>query len=77
MVFSAWTPLNKTTNTEPIPPEKPSSFTVDLLNRLRSLDSAAEIVAVTTEMLGRRPGAARILYLEMDSSGENFFIEQD
>lgn len=65
------------TNIEPITPEKPSSFTVDLSGRLRGLDSAAEIIAVTTEMLGRRLGAARVLYLEMDSSGETFFIEQD
>ena len=77
MAFSVWTPLDKMTNVEPITPNKPSSFMVDLSDRLRGLDSAAEIVAVATEMLGRRLGAARAMYVEMDSSIDTFFIEQD
>ena len=53
------------------------AFQLQLSDRLRPLMSANEIVAASSELLGRTNGVDRVLYAEVDDQRGAFFIRRD
>lgn len=57
--------------------EERQAFQLQLSDTIRPLSDPVEVVAVATEMLGRRLGVGRCGYGEVDESGEYFIVDRD
>jgi PAS domain S-box-containing protein len=53
------------------------AFLLDLGERLRDETDAGRVLEITAERLGRRLGASRVCYSEVDADGETLCVERD
>ena len=53
------------------------AFQLELADRIRQLSDADDVTAAACELLGRRIGASRVLYAEVDDQGQTASIRRD
>lgn len=52
-------------------------FQLDLVDRIRPLTDAREVIAAASELLGKHLGVARVVYAAVDDPGETLSIDRD